>query len=334
MQTNTTTTQIVATLSASLVVFIAGCGKSKDPETPPKPTSLSVVATTPSGGATGVDLQPTMQIRFSGVLDCSTVSKSSIMLEIDGHFAPADVSCSGDTASLITIEPLLAGEECAVRVSTEVRGIRGESLAQPFELTFRTVEDLAGVTASIQARLETLRGDELQQTKVSDQVAPGLDYTIAFLGFSLCVPPDLFAMPDSEPTPGETIYGCANQVDVQAKPMGGTVQFCVAVPSVYVDLEGSLSLGGDISGYMLATQVLVTFSYSLEAQSNNRYRLGPLVEHHVSLGEVQVSSDNLLLNSFAAVLIKQLEPSILGVLDGFVAELAKIAASEAPEFVL
>src|SRR5687767_13948955 len=109
---------------------------------PPVVTSI-----TPSPGATGVAVNTTVQITFSEAMDPATITTTNIFLRnaATGALVPATVTYNAATsvATLTPSSPLSGTTSYITTITTGVRDLAGNPMAQNAEFVFTTVDTVA-----------------------------------------------------------------------------------------------------------------------------------------------------------------------------------------------
>ena len=121
-----------------LAPFIASCGDDGGVDF--DRTAPTVMATTPTAGATGVDRSTTVSATFSEAMLGSSITTTTFTLTPAGGAAVAGtVASSGTTATLTPAAPLAFGTTYTARLTTGVTDVAGNGLAQPHSWNFMTV---------------------------------------------------------------------------------------------------------------------------------------------------------------------------------------------------
>jgi WD40 repeat protein len=116
------------------VVFTANAG----------PSPLSVTATIPANGATGVTpgsegSGTTVTATFNNALDATTVNTSTFTLKDPSNtLVPASVSAGGNTATLTPTGPLATSTTYTATLSTGIKDVNGSALTANYTWSFTT----------------------------------------------------------------------------------------------------------------------------------------------------------------------------------------------------
>jgi Big-like domain-containing protein len=158
--------QFVLTISmvASILAFTIGCGSSS--KTTSSQNNVSVMATVPAAGATGVNTTAAIQISFSGAVNPATVNSTNIQVTDASKNAVAGTvsyNATTNTASFAPTAPLAANSTFTVTVSS-VAGASGGVMATPFTDTFTTA---AAPTAATQYQESLFGGYNTTNGQVS-----------------------------------------------------------------------------------------------------------------------------------------------------------------------
>ena len=126
-----------------LFAFAGGCDGGSTYEV----ERLAVIHIGPSPGAAGIGTDSDVRVTFSEVLRVETVNPGSICLVLSseasddcaGVVVPAQVSydAAEKVVRLEPVDPLVADQEYALRITTAIRGKSG-SLHSPIRTLFRT----------------------------------------------------------------------------------------------------------------------------------------------------------------------------------------------------
>jgi Bacterial Ig-like domain len=158
--------QFVLTFSlvASILAFTIGCGSTS--KTTPSQNNVSVMATVPAAGATGVNTTTAIQISFSGAVNPATVNSTNIQVTDASKNAVAGTvsyNATTNTASFAPSAPLAANATFTVTVSS-VASASGGVMATPFTETFTTA---AAPTAATQYQESLFGGYNTTNGQVS-----------------------------------------------------------------------------------------------------------------------------------------------------------------------
>jgi hypothetical protein len=105
------------------------------------PAPLSVVSTTPADGATSVNVDAPVKLKFNRTVDSSTLTSSSVqILAPDGSVLAASIGYDlfSFTATITPSAKLAANTTYTVKANTAVRAPDGTSLLNPYSSTFTT----------------------------------------------------------------------------------------------------------------------------------------------------------------------------------------------------
>ncbi len=117
------------------------------------PAPLSVTATTPANGATGVSPGMegsgiTINATFNNTLDTTTISASTFTLkDASSTLVPASVSAAGNTATLTATSPLATSTTYTAALTTGVKDVNGSALAANYTWSFTTAGGSGGCSS-------------------------------------------------------------------------------------------------------------------------------------------------------------------------------------------
>jgi len=179
------------------------------------------------------------------------------------------------------------------------------STAQDDETTPAAVVHLDDVMTRVEAEalkhsyvLTQLNSDA---SKISDTYA-GIDYSIQLLGFTLCIPDNLYVAPDESLVSGATTaYGCDHAFSFGYTVTDPTtITVTMDIPEFYVDLKGSHNfiLPTDFDAYITATNVRISADFTIIDNGDGTYQLDTSSAPTVTLtvGTLNVLSDDTWVN--------------------------------------
>lgn len=139
----------VALLASSLALLLSACGGdgpgdgggdagagAADGGT----GAFTLVSTSPADGAVDVELETTVEVRFSAPCDPATLTTEHFTLSADGAAIDASVTAEGDTATLTPSAPLAEGTTYTATLSAAVAAATGLTLGTDHTWTFSTLE--------------------------------------------------------------------------------------------------------------------------------------------------------------------------------------------------
>lgn len=160
-----------------------------------------------------------------------------------------------------------------------VRSFGAGGEAAPSNEANTTTYTLAALQAMLGQDLEALRGDEIPPASASGTYL-GVTYTVTFLGFAFCTPPDPYAAPVANPTPPDDVYGCQNVLGVTLAPSqaGDAITLTVSAPDLYFDCSTYSTVTGTDACYVAYTDAMLTASAALATTPDGRKVIqGPVV---------------------------------------------------------
>ena len=100
---------------------------------------LTVTATNPATGATGVAITSSVSASFSSTLDAATIGSSSFQLKDSANVpVPATYNVSGNGATLVPNSPLVGSTVYTATLTTAVKDTNGNALAANYTWSFTT----------------------------------------------------------------------------------------------------------------------------------------------------------------------------------------------------
>lgn len=132
----------------------------------------------------------------------------------------------------------------------------------------------------------------------------------SLLGMVFCQPLDPNAPPATTATAANTLYGCQNNVMVtqQISQDLTSISITITIPSIYVDLEGSIS-STTVSGYANASNVVVTVVIAITEVAPGEYQYGSVLSSSLTYdaADMFIDTTNLtiqgLFNTYKQSLI-------------------------------
>ncbi len=277
----------------------AGCGGGSGGPSPPAPASNLVVTSTTS-----------TQVALAWTDD--SADEEGFAVERSQAGAPfAEIGRVG--ANVTTYQDLGIVADTSYTYRVRSFGAGGE--AAPSNEAGTTTYTLAALEAILGQYLGALRGNEIPPFSASGDEG-GVTYTLTFLGFAFCMPPDPYAPPAATSTPPTTVYGCQNVVGATLTPSGGVITATISVPVLFLDVSTSSSLTGTDDGYVVYTGVQLTVAAALATTPDGRKQIeGPVTAtSFTKTGATFYSQDTLVasLGSFMLGLVaSQVEQQIL-----------------------
>jgi len=106
-----------------------------------------VLSASPVAGSTGIGLNRVISVTFSEPMSAATLTSSSFRLSKGATSIAGVVTYSGATASFAPSAPLVAGTSYEAKVTTGVKDMAGNSLAEDAVWTFTTTANASGLSA-------------------------------------------------------------------------------------------------------------------------------------------------------------------------------------------
>jgi hypothetical protein len=136
---------VLAVAGDTISVAVQGAGTGADMSvrfTVPTAKPPIIVRTDPPPHKRDVPLTANMVIVFSAPLDATALSDSTVQLRHDGETVPGQLSFSNAAHTIVQFvpaEPLLANTDYELVVTTGIRDVNGEALADPASVRFTTL---------------------------------------------------------------------------------------------------------------------------------------------------------------------------------------------------
>ena len=242
-------------LSLSATMGCGGGGSGGGGASPPAPASnLTVVSTTSSDVVLAWTDNSTDEEGFAVERSTSGGPFAEIGRVAANVTGYQDLTIAADSSYTYRIRSFGAGGEAA-----------------PSNEASTTTYTLAALEAMLGQYLEALRGDEIPPASASGTYL-GVTYTVTFLGFAFCAPPDPYAPPVESPTPPDDVYGCQNVLSVTLTPSqaGDAITLAVSVPNLYFDCSTYSTVTGTDACYVAYTDAVLTASAALATTSDGR----------------------------------------------------------------
>ncbi len=103
------------------------------------PAPLSLTATTPASGATGVSSGAAVSATFNNTLDATTITASTFTLKNASNTqVSGSITVSGNTATLTPSSALAASTTYTATLTTGIKDVNGSALAADFTWSFTT----------------------------------------------------------------------------------------------------------------------------------------------------------------------------------------------------
>jgi glucuronoarabinoxylan endo-1,4-beta-xylanase len=141
---------------ALLTISVAGCGGGggsvANPIPIPTPQAPTVSSTTPSSGATGVDVSTAVTATFSAAMSASTISTSTFALSAAGGGAVVGTVAYDSATNKATLTPsakLANGTQYTATISTGVTNSGGTALAGTYNWSFTTAAATPTTTVTV-----------------------------------------------------------------------------------------------------------------------------------------------------------------------------------------
>jgi hypothetical protein len=134
--------------------------------TTPDSVDPTIVQRSPLPGATGVPITTPVTVRFSELMNASTITTATVRIRRSGGSSdiPAGVSFAGATATLQPTAPLVAATSYVVTVSGSVADLSGNTLGSDATWTFTTPTSLTDTTVTDFARGTVGNGNSISDT--------------------------------------------------------------------------------------------------------------------------------------------------------------------------
>ncbi|MDZ7755813.1 MAG: ice-binding family protein [Rhodohalobacter sp.] len=123
-------------LSVLLTGFMIGCDNSTSPDIDPE--APTIFSTSPVDGESDVERNKTVTVTFNQAMNAGTINNSTFTLEEDSELVSGTVEYSGTTARFTPDNVLNAQTNYTAKLSTEVKGTNGVSIAENTEWDFTT----------------------------------------------------------------------------------------------------------------------------------------------------------------------------------------------------
>lgn len=123
------------------------------PSAVPDTTAPAVVSVSPANGAVGVGVATSVTVRFSEVVDATTVNVASMPLLVSGlsGAVAASYQVSGDTVTIVPVSPLPGNRTVFVRVNQGAVADRSGNLGNFFQSQFTTAAETDAVAPVVEA---------------------------------------------------------------------------------------------------------------------------------------------------------------------------------------
>jgi hypothetical protein len=292
-------TPFVLASSLLSLAAVAGCGGGSGGTSPPAPASNLLVTSTTS---TAVAL----------AWSDAAGDEQGFAVERSTAGAPfAEIARVG--ANVMTYQDLGIVADTSYTYRVRSFGAGGE--AAPSNEASTTTYTLAALEAMLGQYLGDVRGNEIPSSSVSGD-SGGVTYTLTFLGFAFCMPPDPYAPPAATSTPPTTVYGCQNVLSATLTPSGDVITATISVPVLFIDLSTSSSLTGTDDGYVVYTGVQLTVAAALATTPDGRKQIqGPVTATSFTQTSASFYSQDALVASLGSFMLglvaSQVEQQIL-----------------------
>lgn len=175
-------------LLALLAMLQVSCGGGNGGDgTPPDTTPPTVTSTSPADGATDVGIDNAVTVIFSEEMDATTVNESNFTVTIGGAPVAGTVLFTGETATFTPASPFGSKTTYTATVSTGVKDLAGNAMAEDYIWTFTTVETFSTFTGTVSGTL-VLAVDENGMIAAQDETSGKTPDTDGHYPFSLTVP--------------------------------------------------------------------------------------------------------------------------------------------------
>jgi len=131
---------------ATLVVFV-GCNKEDDDDDNTDPQAPTVLSTSPESGDTGIERNAVIEFEFSEEMDPATINNTTFQLKQGSEQVEGTIAYTEMTAIFTPTDVLSAGTVYTAIISTGVKDLAGNPLAEVLEWNFTT----GGSTSTIEA---------------------------------------------------------------------------------------------------------------------------------------------------------------------------------------
>lgn len=147
-------------LTLAALVVVTGCSEDdKGPTTPPDTTPPTVESITPANGATGQPVSTILTVEFSEAMDVASIDASTFQVRRGGTVVSGTVTVDDTMVSFDPTGELAGQSTFTVTLTTGVKDLAGNGLAQSFSWSF--------TTADVSAPTVTARSPEPNATGVS-----------------------------------------------------------------------------------------------------------------------------------------------------------------------
>jgi len=250
---------------------------------------------------------------------------------LDGAVLPAltfaAIGASGFSGARMPVAGGAHTIECPHAFGASVYGFaNGKSYGHPAGLFVPAPAAASTVTPAEVANglaqaFNALGGTEITSAPAGGTLTAGVDYSYAVLGYAFCLPSDLFMAPLASLPAGQTVYGCANDVQAVAAVSANTLTITLTAAALYIDFDASVTVLASttpVAGALTASDPTFTIVYNLEPQPDGNYKLGTLASADFTTTGWDAETKPALLAAY----LNLLAPIVSGLANDQVAALA------------
>jgi len=134
-------------LTIMLMLGFSGCSSnssdSPTAEAEKSTTTFSVTQTSPADGATWIDINPVITVKFNQTVDAKSITASSLNLKNpSGSIVTGSITISGDSVQFKPDVPLANKEKYTLTATSDIKDSTGRTLGHNISIVFSTAREI------------------------------------------------------------------------------------------------------------------------------------------------------------------------------------------------